>query len=126
MGRAETLLLSRYRLGSQQEAFELLRQTSQRFNIKLHTLADAAPRLPALAPTVGQRFAPRPRSGPPPLLGLALSDGASRTSDGAVLKAAMRRVLDLTDTDMANVPTASGSAEYQPTGQPVGRAGRRG
>ncbi|MYR19567.1 ANTAR domain-containing protein, partial [Streptomyces sp. SID6137] len=49
IARAEDLLLSRYRLSSREEAFDLLRRTSQRFNVKLHTLADVAVHAPAPA-----------------------------------------------------------------------------
>ncbi|MFG3659731.1 ANTAR domain-containing protein [Streptomyces sp. NPDC047706] len=100
---AEDVLLSRYRLESRQEAFELLRSASQRHNTKLHTLADATLRSPAPDPA-GRRWFSRPhRPGPPPLPGLPLNDGASTTSDSAVLKAAMRRVLHINDTTMGNV-----------------------
>lgn len=112
VARAEDLLLSRYPLASRQAAFELLRDTSQRFNIKLHTLAHIAVRVPAPA-SAPDRDRGRPegalrrvRPGPPPLPGLALDPGASPTSDGAILKAALRRVLDVTDTDMGNVQLA--------------------
>nr|WSZ20588.1 ANTAR domain-containing protein [Streptomyces canus] len=42
---AQRILVHRYRLARPAEGFELLKQTSQRFNIKLHTLADAVVRI---------------------------------------------------------------------------------
>ncbi|MGW0330769.1 ANTAR domain-containing protein [Streptomyces sp. NPDC003011] len=104
---AQQILLGRYRLASEEAAFELLRQASQRFNIKLHTLADAAARIPG--PDAGAKlwFPGRARYSPPPLPGLAV-DEASRTSQGAVLTAAMRRMLHVTEAGMGNVQLAEG------------------
>jgi GAF domain-containing protein len=102
---AQRTLLGRYGLASETAAFELLRQASQRFNIKLHTLADAAARIPGPDADADVWFPGRARYRPPPLPGLAV-DEASRSSHGAVLKAAMRRVLHVTETGMGNVQLA--------------------
>ncbi|PSM45411.1 antitermination regulator [Streptomyces dioscori] len=102
VAHAQRVLTGRYRLASQQEAFELLRQTSQQFNIKLHTLADAV--LHTAAPDTDAElwFPRRARYSPPPLANLAV-DEASRTNHGVVLRNAMRRVLHITETTMGNV-----------------------
>ncbi|WP_328492014.1 ANTAR domain-containing protein [Streptomyces sp. NBC_00414] len=102
VAHAQRVLTDRYHLASQQEAFELLRQTSQQFNIKLHTLADAV--LHTAGPDTGAElwFPHRTRYSPPPLPNLAV-DESSRTSHGAVLNSAMRRVLHVAETTMGNV-----------------------
>ncbi|MFJ2259358.1 ANTAR domain-containing protein [Streptomyces sp. NPDC087844] len=102
VAHAQRVLTGRYRLASQQEAFELLRQASQQFNIKLHTLADAV--LHTAAPDTDAElwFPRRARYSPPPLPNLGV-DEASRTNHGVVLRNAMRRVLHITETTMGNV-----------------------
>ncbi|MGW6007546.1 GAF and ANTAR domain-containing protein [Streptomyces sp. NPDC055210] len=102
VAHAQRVLTGRYRLASQQEAFELLRQTSQQFNIKLHTLADAVLHTAAPDTDAGLWFPRRARYSPPPLPNLAV-DEASRTNHGVVLRNAMRRVLHITETTMGNV-----------------------
>ncbi|MFJ3757905.1 ANTAR domain-containing protein [Streptomyces sp. NPDC090080] len=102
VARAEHLLRRYYRLSSPQESFELLRDASQRFNLKLHTLADAAVRLPVPEATAPRWVARRPRGGPPPVPALEL-DGAPPTDCGAVLDAALHGTLRITDTGMGNV-----------------------
>ncbi|MFE1797922.1 GAF and ANTAR domain-containing protein [Streptomyces sp. NPDC059517] len=102
VAHAQRVLTGRYRLASQQEAFELLRQTSQQFNIKLHTLADAVLHTAAPDADAGLWFPRRARYSPPPLPNLAV-DEASRTNHGVVLRNAMRRVLHITETTMGNV-----------------------
>ncbi|MEV7141349.1 GAF and ANTAR domain-containing protein [Streptomyces tauricus] len=105
VAHAQRVLTGRYRLASQQEAFELLRQTSQQFNIKLHTLADAV--LHTAPPDTDAElwFPRRARYSPPPLPNLAV-DESSRTNHGVVLRNAMRRVLHITETTMGNVQLA--------------------
>ncbi|MFH8462861.1 GAF and ANTAR domain-containing protein [Streptomyces sp. NPDC017991] len=102
VAHAQRVLTGRYHLASQQEAFELLRRTSQQCNIKLHTLADAV--LHTAAPDTDAElwFPRRARYSPPPLPYLAV-DEASRTNHGVVLRNAMRRVLHITETTMGNV-----------------------
>ncbi|MFJ9350874.1 ANTAR domain-containing protein [Streptomyces sp. NPDC101237] len=102
VARAERLLCRYYRLSSPEESFELLRDTSQRFNLKLHTLAAAAVRLPVPEATAPRWVARRPRGGPPPVPALHL-DGAPATDRGAVLDATLRVTLRITDTGMGNV-----------------------
>ncbi|WP_329558530.1 ANTAR domain-containing protein [Streptomyces uncialis] len=105
---AQDVLLERYRLASAQTAFDLLRETSQRLNIKMHTLADAVVRVPGPGPGADLWFPGRGRSAPPPLPLLGIDqDRPVRLPE--VLKAAMRRVLDVTETDMGNVQLAAGN-----------------
>ncbi|MGW5650330.1 GAF domain-containing protein [Streptomyces humi] len=102
VARAEKLLMTRYRVGSQGEAFDLLRRTSQRFNVKLHTLADVAVRLPAPAAGAADWVPNRPRGAPPPLP--ALHTGQARPGGhGAVLKTALRRTMHVAHTHMGHV-----------------------
>lgn len=102
---AQGILMERYALPAPEQAFSLLRDASQRFNIKLHTLADAVVRTPGPAPDAAVWFRGRARSGPPPLHGLAM-DSAGRDNQGAVLNAVLRRVLTVTGTGMGNVQLA--------------------
>ncbi|MEJ1202447.1 ANTAR domain-containing protein [Streptomyces sp. CCNWLW237] len=105
VARAQEVLVGRYRLAGPQVSFELLRQTSQRFNIRLHTLADAVTHIPGPGAGAAQWFPRRARYSPPPLTGLGV-EGAERRHHGAVLRAAMRRMLHITDTGMGNVQLA--------------------
>jgi hypothetical protein len=103
---AEDVLLKRYRLASRQEAFELLRATSQHHNVKLHTLADAVVRVPEPAPNAAEWFPGRARNVPPPLPRRIGQDGPVQLP--TVLKDALHRVLEVTGTDMGNVQLAEG------------------
>ncbi|MGW7422064.1 GAF and ANTAR domain-containing protein [Streptomyces sp. NPDC054813] len=102
VARAEELLLTYYPLSSREESFQLLRDTSQRFNLKLHTLAAAAVRLPVPEATSPRWVTGRPQGGPPPLAALR-TDGTRPESQGAVLDAALRHTLRITGTRMGNV-----------------------
>ncbi|MEU0686997.1 GAF domain-containing protein [Streptomyces uncialis] len=105
---AQDILLERYRLTSAQTAFDLLRETSQRLNIKMYTLADAVVRVPGPVPGADLWFPGRGRSAPPSLPRLGIDqDRPARLPE--VLKAAMRRVLDVTETDMGNVQLTAGN-----------------
>ncbi|MET8446904.1 GAF and ANTAR domain-containing protein [Streptomyces sp. NPDC005209] len=104
---AQGVLLERYRLPSLGEAFDLLRHTSQRHNVKLHTLADAVLRTPGPDRDAHAWFPRRVRTAPPPLTGLARADHNDTAGPaGAVLGAALDRVLDITQTPMGNVQLA--------------------
>lgn len=106
VARAEGVLLERYGLGSTDEAFALLRGVSQRFNIKLSTLADAVVRTPAPDRDARLWFPRRVRPARPALRGLpGEGNGAGQ---GAVVKAALHRVLSVTQTPMGNVQLAEG------------------
>ncbi|MFF0087700.1 ANTAR domain-containing protein [Streptomyces canus] len=99
---AQRILVHRYRLAGPAEGFELLKQTSQRFNIKLHTLADAVVRIAGPDAGARQWFSRRARFVAPALPDLALQ-GADVESQAVVLRTALRRVLHVTETDMGNV-----------------------
>lgn len=102
---AQDVLLERYGLASAQQAFDLLRESSQRLNVKMYTLADAVVRMPGPVPGTDLWFPGRGRSAPPPLPRLGIDqDRPARLPE--VLKAAMSRVLDITETDMGNVQLA--------------------
>ncbi|MBW8792744.1 MAG: ANTAR domain-containing protein [Streptomyces sp.] len=105
VARAERLLVASYRLSSDQEAFDLLRRASQRFNVKLHTLADTAVHLPAPEPGASSWVPSRPRPAAPPLPALPALRGDERrpADEGAVLKAALHRTLRITGAEMGNV-----------------------
>ncbi|MGW5651477.1 GAF and ANTAR domain-containing protein [Streptomyces humi] len=102
VARAEKLLVKRYPIPSQQDAFDLLRRTSQKFNVKLHTLADVAVRLPAPQAGAPSWVPGRPQGAAPSLS--ALRTGPERlTGHGAVLKAALRHTLHVAGAGMGNV-----------------------
>ncbi|GGL62433.1 transcription antitermination regulator [Streptomyces fumigatiscleroticus] len=102
---AQGLLVERYRTESMQAAFELLRQTSQRFNVRLYVLVEALIRLPGPDHDAGRWFPRRIRTAPPPLHGLPVDpDGPCGQSE--VLAAALHRVLHVNQTGMGNVQIA--------------------
>jgi GAF domain-containing protein len=103
VARAEEVLMKRYGLTSRQEAFGLMRQASQRFNIKMQTLADVAVRLPAPSGNAPRRPAATAHGNPPQLSSLLSADGTPPTTHGAVLKAALHHTLEITGTAMGNV-----------------------
>ncbi|TDT42132.1 GAF domain-containing protein [Streptomyces sp. BK208] len=105
VARAQGILAGRYRLQGSEEAFALLKTASQQSNIKLHTLADAVVRTPAPDPEATAWFPGRARSHPPRLPWLR-PEGSARHNQGAVLKAALHRVLTITQTPMGNVQLA--------------------
>ncbi|WP_338703324.1 GAF domain-containing protein [Streptomyces sp. Q6] len=102
---AQRTLVHRYRLACPADGFDLLKQASQRFNIKLHTLADAVTRVAGPDADAEQWFPRRARFIAPRLPDLALHEGRAE-GQAAVLRAALRRVLHITDTDMGNVQLA--------------------
>ncbi|KUN82225.1 antitermination regulator [Streptomyces bungoensis] len=102
VARAEKLLTSRYRLSSEREAFDLLRRSSQKFNIKLHTLADVAIRLRGPAPGAPVWVPSRPQ-GPAPAIPVLGASGSRPESHSAVLTSALRQALRVTGAHMGNV-----------------------
>jgi hypothetical protein len=104
---AQGILMERYRLPDPATAFTLLREASQRSNIKLHTLADALLRTPAPDHDATAWFPGRARYSPPPLPGVRVAP-ADRSSHGAVLSGVLRRVLDVTQAGMGNVQLVEG------------------
>ncbi|MFE9812263.1 ANTAR domain-containing protein [Streptomyces sp. NPDC005227] len=99
---AQLTLMDRYHLASPGDAFELLREASQRFNVKLHTVADLVVRIAGPDTDAGLWFPRRPRLAAPALPGLGVARDGQR-SHSAVLKAGLHRVLHLADAGMGNV-----------------------
>ncbi|WP_369382088.1 ANTAR domain-containing protein [Streptomyces sp. cg36] len=106
---AQGLLQERYGLADAETAFTLLRQSSQRFNIKLRVLAEAVVRAPRPESPKGLWFPGRVRQAPPSLdvLGLADADHVNRSE---VLAAVLSQALVITGTGMGNVQTADRDA----------------
>lgn len=102
VARAEELLVQHFGLSSKREAFDLLRESSQKFNIKLHTLADVAAQLPAPRPDARGWMPHRQYGAAPPVPALR-AVGARLDGPGAVLTAALRRTLSVTGARMGNV-----------------------
>ncbi|UFQ13764.1 MULTISPECIES: ANTAR domain-containing protein [Streptomyces] len=99
---AEGVLVERYGLPDADAAFALMRQASQRANIKLHQVAVAVARLPGPDQGASLWFGERPQEPAPPLTGLGAGTLDAR-NQGEVLGAALRRVLEITRTHMGNV-----------------------
>ncbi|MGW7054805.1 ANTAR domain-containing protein [Streptomyces sp. NPDC054887] len=116
---AQGILVERYGLREFDEAFALMRQASQHANIKLHQLADALSRVPGPDPDAHLWFPRRASTPPPPLPGVDVDQGAG-ANQGAVLGAALRRVLTIAGTHMGNVQVAdrSGLRLEKHTGHP--------
>lgn len=105
VARAEEVLVTRYLIPSRQEAFDLLRRTSQKYNVRLHTLADVAVRLPTPEAEAPRWVPTRPQGAAPEIPALR-ADPSQLTSPGAVLKAALSHTLRVTDAPMGNVQLA--------------------
>ncbi|WP_369216666.1 ANTAR domain-containing protein [Streptomyces flavofungini] len=99
---AEGVLIERYGLPDAGAAFSLMREASQRANIKLHQVALAVAHTSGPRRDNGTWFAPRPPEPAPPLGALG-SGRLDARNQGEVLGAALNRVLDITSTDMGNV-----------------------
>ncbi|MFI7382818.1 ANTAR domain-containing protein [Streptomyces sp. NPDC049813] len=104
---AQGLLMGRYGLDSPEQAFTLLRQTSQRFNIKLHQIAAALTTTPGPAAPVGSGpwFPGRPALSPPALSGLK-AGGLDPRNQGEVLGTAMTRVMEVAGAPWGNAQLA--------------------
>ncbi|MFE2506884.1 GAF and ANTAR domain-containing protein [Streptomyces naganishii] len=104
---AQDILRQRYGLPSAQAGFELLREASQRHNVKLHTLADAVIRVPCPDHERGVWFPGRARTSAPPLPRIPLAGhSGDAATQGSVLSGALTRVLEITQTGMGNVQLA--------------------
>ncbi|MFI2618374.1 ANTAR domain-containing protein [Streptomyces sp. NPDC018584] len=99
---AEGVLVERYGLPDADAAFALMRQASQRANIKLHQVAVAVARVPGPARGASLWFGERTQAPAPPLTALGVGTLDAR-NQGEVLGAALRRVLEITSTHMGNV-----------------------
>ncbi|RII17896.1 ANTAR domain protein [Streptomyces sp. YIM 130001] len=107
--RAENVLVERYGLEDLLQAFSLLKEASQQFNVKLHTVADAVARVDGPAPGRSDWF-PGRRPDPAPSLGtLNLVDnkgGRLGPPQGAVLSAALDRTLSIAGAAVGHVHLA--------------------
>ncbi|MEV0523190.1 ANTAR domain-containing protein [Streptomyces sp. NPDC050439] len=99
---AEGVLVERYRLENAEAAFALLRQASQRANIKLHQMAAAVARTPGPAPGAKSWFGGRPHQPAPDLTTLEAGT-LDPANQGEILGAALQRVLNITGAHMGNV-----------------------
>ncbi|MEU6764153.1 ANTAR domain-containing protein [Streptomyces sp. NPDC046853] len=99
---AEGVLVERYRLENPEAAFSLLRQASQRANIKLHQLAAAVARTPGPVPGARVWLGGR-ASHPIPDLAALGAGTLNAANQGEVLGAALQRVLAVTGTDMGDL-----------------------
>ncbi|RCH67790.1 ANTAR domain-containing protein [Streptomyces sp. SDr-06] len=105
IAQAQGVLTERYRLRGPEAAFALMQQASQRFNIKLRTVAEAVLTFPRPEPGRALWFPGRTRRGAPPLDMLGL-DGAGRAHHSEVLSAVLTQTLAITNTPMGNVQLA--------------------
>ncbi|WP_229870363.1 ANTAR domain-containing protein [Streptomyces longisporoflavus] len=99
---AEGILVERYRLANAEAAFSLMRQASQRANIKLHQLAAAVARTPGPGPGARVWLSGRAQHPIPDLAALGAGT-LNAANQGEILGAALHHVLDVTGTDMGNV-----------------------
>ncbi|WP_329213400.1 ANTAR domain-containing protein [Streptomyces sp. NBC_01485] len=108
ISQAQGMLQERYALPDADGAFTLMRQVSQRFNIKMRTLAGVLVTTPRPDGRTVLWFPRRVRR-PEPALGFLPDHPAGGRghghSRGAVLGAVLGRTLAVVDTDMGNVQT---------------------
>jgi hypothetical protein len=104
ISQAQGMLQERYALPDAEGAFTLMRQVSQRFNVKMRTLAGVLVTTPRPDGRTALWFPRRVRR-PEPALGLLPDDPAGGRSRGAVLGAVLDRTLAVVGTGMGNVQT---------------------
>ncbi|MFE6527294.1 ANTAR domain-containing protein [Streptomyces sp. NPDC057794] len=105
ISQAQGMLQERYALADAESAFALLQRASQRYNIKLRTLANVLVTAPR--PDSRERlWFPRRVRQPQPELTFTRAHESGSGSRGAVLKAVLSRTLTVTDTSMGNVQLA--------------------
>lgn len=102
IAEAQGILKERYRLADAEAAFALLQLSSQRFNVRLRTLASAVVRLER-PDDRGEAWFPGRVRHPAPALDLLAIDDASHAHRGAVLGALLSQTLAVTATHMGNV-----------------------
>ncbi|GAA0588665.1 ANTAR domain-containing protein [Streptomyces crystallinus] len=111
ISHAQGILQERYRLPDADSAFTLLRQSSQRFNVKLRILAEAVVRTQRPDGPTGLWFPGRARRKPPLLDAVGVED-PGQVNRGAVIDAVLSQTLAIAGTDMGNVqisdPVAGG------------------
>ncbi|MGI5372185.1 ANTAR domain-containing protein [Streptomyces iakyrus] len=102
ISQAQGILQERYALPDGESAFALMQRASQRYNVKLHTLAGVLVSAPRPDGPDALWF-PRRVRGPEPELTFTQAHRSGSGSRGAVLKAVLRSTLTVTGTDMGNV-----------------------
>ncbi|MGW6645215.1 ANTAR domain-containing protein [Streptomyces iakyrus] len=102
ISQAQGILQERYALPDGESAFALMQRASQRYNVKLHTLAGVLVSAPRPDGPDALWF-PRRVRGPEPELTFTQAHRSGSRSRGAVLKAVLRSTLTVTGTDMGNV-----------------------
>jgi hypothetical protein len=103
--QAQGVLRERYRLPDAESAFALLQRSSQQYNVKLRTLADAVVSVGRPDDREPLWFPRRVRHAEPPL-GFRTGDGPGRGNRGEAMAAVLDRVLDVVGTGMGNVQLA--------------------
>jgi hypothetical protein len=101
---AQGVLIERYRLPDTDAAFALMRQASQGANIKMHQLASAVARVPGPDAGAAAWFPDRVRREPPSLKELGVEE--EHPNQGAVLTAALKRILTVAGAGMGDVQLA--------------------
>ncbi|MFI8166378.1 ANTAR domain-containing protein [Streptomyces sp. NPDC085931] len=102
ISQAQGMLQERYALADGESAFALMQQASQRYNVKLRTLADVLVTAPR--PGDGEPlWFPRRVRLPPPDLTFTTVPASGAPSRSAVLRAVLNHTLTVTDTGMGNV-----------------------
>ncbi|OEV02323.1 hypothetical protein AN217_00535 [Streptomyces qinglanensis] len=102
VSRAQGILEERYRLPDDRAAFSLLEASSQRFNVRLRTLATAVVTTPGPRSYDSVWFPARERR-TPPRLAFAPSLRTASANTAEVLSAVLRRSMEIVGTDMGNV-----------------------
>ncbi|MEU0168871.1 ANTAR domain-containing protein [Streptomyces iakyrus] len=119
ISQAQGILQERYALPDGESAFALMQRASQRYNVKLDTLAGVLVTAPRPDGPDALWF-PRRARGPEPELTFTQAHRSGSGSRGAVLKAVLRSTLTVTGTDMGNVqlpdPARGGLRIEQHTG----------
>ncbi|MDQ0753702.1 hypothetical protein QF034_007933 [Streptomyces africanus] len=102
ISQAQGMLQERYALPDGESAFALMQRASQRYNVKLRTLAGFLVSAPP--PDSRERlWFPRRVRRPEPDLTFTSAHRSGSGSRGAVLKAVLSSTLAVVDTDMGNV-----------------------
>ncbi|MFC8917795.1 ANTAR domain-containing protein [Streptomyces sp. NPDC057116] len=102
VAEAQGILRERYKLADAETAFALMQDASQRFNVRLRTLATGVVRLERPGDRADQWFPGRVRHPAPTLDTLAIDDTV-HVPRGAVLGAVLSQTLAVTGTHMGNV-----------------------
>ncbi|UNZ17996.1 ANTAR domain-containing protein [Streptomyces sp. 891-h] len=102
ISRAQGILEERYRLPDDRAAFALLEASSQRFNVRLRTLASAVITVPPPRSYDHEWFPQRERLSAPPLA-FAPQLRAATANTAEVLSAVLRHSMEVAETGMGNV-----------------------